>query len=96
MTRAAVFALWILTLSPLARAQDATIDSAHEDTSSQDSGGQDSATEDSGSTGDEKGAAGLAGEVGGCQGCASTPPSLVGLGAGAVGLLLVGLRRQRR
>jgi MYXO-CTERM domain-containing protein len=87
MTRAAAFALWMLILSPVAFAQDATIDSASSDS------GADTEYADT-TTGGEQGAASLAGELGGCQGCASGE-AVGGLGAAALGLLLVGLSRRR-
>lgn len=95
MTRAAALALWITCFSPRAFAQDATIDSAASDSggdSASDTGGDD--TDDTGTTSDgtEKGAADLAGELGGCQGCATGEG--LPLGAGALGLLLVGLSRR--
>ena len=93
MTRAA-FALWILFLSPLTFAQDATIDSAASD-SGADSGADSEDTEAS-TDGTEQGAADLAGELGGCQGCASGEGvGGRGLSAAALGLLLVGLSRRR-
>jgi MYXO-CTERM domain-containing protein len=89
MTRAA-FALWILFLSPLTFAQDATIDSAASDS------GADSEDTDASTDGTEQGAADLAGELGGCQGCASGEGvGGRGLSAAALGLLLVGLSRRR-
>ena len=91
MTRAAAFALWILTLSPMTFAQDATIDSAGADSGAD--SGQDSGA-DSDSTGALHGAADLAGETGGCQGCAAGEGG-VGLGAAALGLLHVGIGRRR-
>jgi hypothetical protein len=89
MTRAA-FALWILFLSPLTFAQDATIDSAASDS------GADSEDTEASTDGTEQGAADLAGELGGCQGCASGEGfGGRGLSAAALGLLLVGLSRRR-
>ncbi|MEY3213453.1 MAG: hypothetical protein RIT28_3934 [Pseudomonadota bacterium] len=94
MTRAAALALWIMALGPVAFAQDATIDSAASDSGADTAdSGADTADSDA-STGGEQGAASLAGELGGCQGCASGERA-EGLGAAALGLLLVGLSRRR-